>query len=117
MEDEEVNYFVRNGCVDKLLESQTARDQVVVSFPSDHEAVFSGFKILDLELLKNSGINRFYFTFEPTSKTVVVTATLQGKQLYCNSESRNVLTQSNRHGNCNNGGVHQKAQPWTSANR
>ena len=92
MEDEEENYFVRNGCVDKLLESQTARDQVVVSFPSDHEAVFSGFKILDLEILKNSGINRFHFTFEPTSKTVVVTATLQGMYMYFLQVLRNSNT-------------------------
>lgn len=75
--EEEENYFVRNGCVDKVLEAQTARDEVVVSFPSDHEAVFSGFKILDLDILKQSGIARYHFTFEPTAKTVVVTATLQ----------------------------------------
>jgi uncharacterized protein (DUF1330 family) len=45
---EDENYFVRNGCVDKILEKQSPRDQVVVSFPTDHEAVFSGFKFIDL---------------------------------------------------------------------
>lgn len=51
MEDQEENYFVRNGCVDKILERQSPRDQVVVSFPTEHEAVFSGFKFIDLVIL------------------------------------------------------------------